>query len=175
MAEWFSSLEGPASVTGNLRASPLLGWKIVSSRSFPPELRPDTLTYEGRAISAGSGRQAGVVGSIEPATLRCEPHAVLMTGASPRNRVSVRVLPSHGYRARSLTCGPSVSRSRRQRGGQRAASRALIGSRPRSSSRSSGSRSATARRWWHEPRWPVQAPALPPAGRPSRWRSRARR
>ena len=53
--------------------------------------------------------------------------------------------------------------------------RALSGSRPRSSSRNNDSRPATARRWWHGPRCRAQAPALPPAGRTSRWRSSARR
>ena len=58
---------------------------------------------------------------------------------------------------------------------QRPSWRALSGSRPRSSFHSNDSRRGTARRWWHGPRCRAQDPALPPAGRPSRWRSSARR
>ena len=97
----------------------------------------------------------------------------LMTGWSPRKRwPSSEPWKSHSVTDVRPDCEAPPNR---QRGSQRPAWRALIGFRPRSSSRSSDSRPATARRWWHEPRCPAQAPALPPAGRPSRWRSRARR
>ena len=97
----------------------------------------------------------------------------LMTGGSPRKRwPSSEPWKSHSVTDVRPDCEAPPNR---QRGSQRPAWRALIGFRPRSSSRSSDSRPATARRWWHEPRCPAQAPALPPAGRPSRWRLRARR
>ena len=53
--------------------------------------------------------------------------------------------------------------------------RSVSGSLLRSSSRSSGSRRATARRWWRGRRCRAQARALPPGDPPSRWRPGARR
>ena len=41
-----------------------------------PELRRDTPTCEGRAITSGCGRRAGVMASIESAILRYQLHAV---------------------------------------------------------------------------------------------------